>query len=71
MYEDYGDQNGLLWGNVMVLDAPHNFELKGHLSPSFGGPAITFMKLSFNGHLIWKRFRKDQNSINRRLENAL
>ncbi len=46
MYEDYGGGNGLLWANVMVLDAPHNLEWKGHLSPSFGGPAITFMKLS-------------------------
>ncbi len=46
MYEDYGDGNGLLWANVMVLDAPNNVELKGHLSPSFGGPAMTFMKLA-------------------------
>ncbi len=46
MYEDYGGDNGLLWANVIVLDAPNNLELKGHLSPSFGGPAMTFMKLS-------------------------
>ncbi len=46
MYEDYGDDNGLLWANVMVLDAPNNLELKGHLSPSFGGPAMTFKKLA-------------------------
>jgi hypothetical protein len=45
MYEDYGGDNGLLWANVMVLDAPNNLELKGHLSPNFGGPAMTFMKL--------------------------
>jgi hypothetical protein len=46
MYEDYGDDNGLLWANVMVLDAPNKLELKGHLSPIFGGPAMTFMKLT-------------------------
>ncbi|WP_034057412.1 SRPBCC family protein [Lacinutrix jangbogonensis] len=46
MYEDYGGDNGLLWANVIVLDAPNNLELKGHLSPSFGGPAMNFMKLS-------------------------
>lgn len=46
MYENYGEGNGLLWANIMVLDAPKNLEWKGHLSPSFGGPAITFMKLS-------------------------
>ncbi|UMB60815.1 hypothetical protein MHL31_01050 [Lutibacter sp. A80] len=46
MYEDYGNNNGLLWGNIIVLDAPNNIELKGHLTPSFGGPAINFIKLS-------------------------
>lgn len=47
MYEDYGNKNGLLWGNVLVIDAPHTLELKGHLTPQWGGPAITFMKLTF------------------------
>lgn len=48
MYEDYGDNNGLLWANVIVVDAPNVLELKGHLSPQFGGPAISFMKLTLS-----------------------
>jgi DNA-binding transcriptional ArsR family regulator len=46
MYEDYGNDEGLLWAEVIVLDSPNVIELKGHLSPQFGGPAISFMKLS-------------------------
>lgn len=46
MYEDYGNNEGLLWAEVIVIDSPNVIELKGHLSPQFGGPAISFMKLS-------------------------
>lgn len=46
MYEDYGNDEGLLWANVIVLDSPNTIELKGHLSPDFGGPAMSFLKLS-------------------------
>ncbi|MCL4144574.1 UNVERIFIED_CONTAM: hypothetical protein GTU68_054583 [Idotea baltica] len=46
MYEDYGNDEGLLWANVIVLDSPQTLELKGHLTPEFGGPAVSFLKLS-------------------------
>lgn len=46
MYEDYGNDEGLLWANVIVLDSPNTIEFKGHLSPAFGGPAMSFLKLS-------------------------
>jgi hypothetical protein len=46
MYEDYGNNEGLLWAEVIVIDSPNVLELKGHLSPQFGGPAMSFMKLS-------------------------
>jgi DNA-binding transcriptional ArsR family regulator len=46
MYEDYGNDEGLLWANVIVLDAPFVLELKGHLTPQFGGPAVSFLRLS-------------------------
>ena len=46
MYEDFGNDEGLLWANVIVLDSPYVLELKGHLSPQFGGPAVSFLKLS-------------------------
>ena len=45
MYEDYGNGNGLLWAEVIVLKAPNIIEFKGHLTPQYGGPAITFLKL--------------------------
>ena len=46
MYEDYGNDEGLLWADVIVIDSPNTIEFKGHLSPQFGGPAISFLKLS-------------------------
>lgn len=46
MYEDYGNNEGLLWAEVIVIDSPNVIEFKGHLSPQFGGPAMSFMKLS-------------------------
>lgn len=46
MYEDYGNNEGLLWAEVIVINSPHTLELKGHLTPEFGGPAINFLKIS-------------------------
>ncbi len=46
MYEDYGNDEGLLWAEVIVLDSPNTIEFKGHLSPQFGGPAMSFLKLT-------------------------
>lgn len=46
MYEDYGNEEGLLWATVIGIDSPHSIEFKGHLTPQFGGPAISFLKLS-------------------------
>ncbi|MEQ8531511.1 MAG: SRPBCC domain-containing protein [Imperialibacter sp.] len=46
MYEDYGNGEGLLWYTVIVLNAPHHLELQGHLTPDYGGPAITFLKIT-------------------------
>lgn len=50
MYEGFGNDEGLLWANVIVLDSPYVLELKGHLSPQFGGPAVSFLKLSLKGN---------------------
>ncbi|MER3328570.1 MAG: SRPBCC domain-containing protein [Candidatus Kapaibacterium sp.] len=46
MFEDYGNDEGLLWGEVIVIDSPVKLEIKGHLSPQFGGPAMNFLTLS-------------------------
>ncbi len=48
MFEDYGNDEGLPWANVIVLDSPNTIEFKGHLSPQFGGPAMSFLKLSLS-----------------------
>ena len=48
LYEDYGNGEGLLWATVIVLDSPYNIEFKGHLSPQFGGPAISFLKFALS-----------------------
>ena len=45
MYEDYGNDEGLVWANVIIIDSPNVLELKGHLSPQFGGPAFSFLRL--------------------------
>jgi DNA-binding transcriptional ArsR family regulator/uncharacterized protein YndB with AHSA1/START domain len=46
MYEDYGNDEGLLWYTVIVLNAPFHLEMQGHLTPDYGGPAITFLKIT-------------------------
>ncbi len=45
MYENTGDNQGLVWASVIGLDAPNSLQLKGHLSPEHGGPAISFTKI--------------------------
>jgi len=45
MYEDAGKNEGLVWASVIALDAPNSLQLKGHLSPEHGGPAISFTKI--------------------------
>ncbi len=45
MYEDAGEDEGLVWASVIGIDSPNSLQLKGQLSPKFGGPAISFMKI--------------------------
>lgn len=44
MYEK-GENEGLVWATVIALDAPNSIQLKGHLRPEHGGPAISFSKI--------------------------
>ncbi len=46
MYEDYGNGEGLVWAEVIAIDSPHAIEFKGNLSAAFGGPAISFLKIT-------------------------
>jgi hypothetical protein len=45
MYEDFGNQEGILWGHVIQLDEPSVLALKGHLAPEWGGPAMNFFSI--------------------------
>ncbi len=45
MYEDYGNGEGLVWAEVIGINSPQSIEFKGNLSASFGGPAISFLKI--------------------------
>ncbi|MEQ8473586.1 MAG: helix-turn-helix domain-containing protein [Marinoscillum sp.] len=48
MYEDYGNNEGLVWAEVIVLDSPRILELKSHLSPEYGGPVFSFLRLQLD-----------------------
>lgn len=45
MYEDFGNREGLVWAEVIGVKAPFYIDFKGHLSPEFGGPNISFAKI--------------------------
>ncbi|MEQ9305381.1 MAG: helix-turn-helix domain-containing protein [Marinoscillum sp.] len=48
MYEDYGNNEGLVWAEVIVLDSPRVLELKSHLSPEYGGPVFSFLRIQLD-----------------------
>jgi DNA-binding transcriptional ArsR family regulator len=45
MYEGNAVDQGLVWASVIGMEAPRVLQLKGHLLPDYGGPAISFTKL--------------------------
>ncbi|MEM9919687.1 MAG: helix-turn-helix domain-containing protein [Bacteroidota bacterium] len=45
MYENTGEGEGFVWANVVGIDIPHSIQLKGLLTPAFGGPAISFLRI--------------------------
>lgn len=47
VFEDFGEGDGLIWGEVIGADYLHSLDIKGNLTRSFGGPAITFEKFLF------------------------
>jgi uncharacterized protein YndB with AHSA1/START domain len=46
VYEDWGHEAGALWYTVLVVEPPTTLEMAGHLTPAFGGPATTTVRLS-------------------------
>jgi hypothetical protein len=48
LYEDAGDGNGLVWYQVIALDAPRSISLAGFVAPPFGGPATSLLRIAFS-----------------------
>lgn len=48
LYEDAGNGNGLVWYQVIALDAPHSISLAGFVAPPFGGPATSLLRIEFS-----------------------
>ncbi|WNG51382.1 SRPBCC domain-containing protein [Archangium minus] len=46
VYEDWGNEAGALWYTVLVVEPLEVLELAGHLTPGFGGPATTTVRLT-------------------------
>jgi uncharacterized protein YndB with AHSA1/START domain len=43
MYEDWGDGQGLLWAQVVLLRRPEQLSLIGDSFPEWGGPARSYL----------------------------
>lgn len=48
MYEDFGNDEGLVWGEVIGVDYPKSLQVRGMLSGEFGGPALSYEKFVFS-----------------------
>ncbi len=48
MYEDFGEGEGLIWGEVIGVDRPHSLQVRGMLSGEFGGPALSYEKFGLS-----------------------
>ena len=48
MYEDFGNGEGLIWGEVIGVDKPNSLQVRGMLSGEFGGPTLSYEKFSFS-----------------------
>jgi hypothetical protein len=46
LYEDFGDGEGLIWAEVIGVKKYSMLLLKGHIAPDFGGPAISYLKIT-------------------------
>ena len=48
LYEDSGNGNGLVWYQVIALNAPNSITMSGFIAPPFGGPATSLLNVSFS-----------------------
>ena len=47
-YEDFGEGEGLVWGEVIGVDYPNSLQIRGNLTKDFGGPVITYEKFALD-----------------------
>lgn len=59
VYEDWGDDQGVLWATILVFRRGEQLQWAGDLSPEFGGPArsITSFTLEATGEGTRVKFR--------------
>jgi len=46
MFENLGNGAGLVWMTVLGIEAPKYLYLAGHISPPFGGPAVSLLTIN-------------------------
>ncbi|MDZ4723730.1 MAG: hypothetical protein SGI97_07485 [candidate division Zixibacteria bacterium] len=63
VYEDAGDGAGLIWYNVIGIETGRSINCVGHISPPYGGPATSLLRLSLE--------EKGKNETVLRLTDAL
>jgi uncharacterized protein YndB with AHSA1/START domain len=44
-FEDRGEGSGLVWFTVVGLEPARSLDLLGHLTPAYGGPAMTMVHI--------------------------
>ena len=49
MYEDWGDDAGVIWYTVIAIDPGNSLDLAGHISALYGGPATTMLHIELRG----------------------
>lgn len=45
MFEDQGNGNGLIWGNVIGVDPERSLDIQAYLTQDFGGPALSYLAI--------------------------
>lgn len=45
VFEDWGEGAGVLWFTILALDPGRSLDLVGHVTPAFGGPSISHVRL--------------------------
>lgn len=46
LFEETPDGGGIMWGTVYRIDPGSTLEFIGHMTPQFGGPSITMVRMT-------------------------